>query len=404
MHYSLYYESFKNDDFKAAKGDLAWVLEHAPGFPKKDDRNFRRQYKLYAGLAKATSKKSKRRAYLDSAATVLATAPTKMGTLGLSFDAHAWEVYRGRFLQQYGSALPDRPDGLKTATAHYRKAFELAPSEVDPYYVRQVIQHCLDTDRQEEALAFLNTVEAERGSDPKVQKIVASAREEIFGKNPQAQIKYLKEQYEAHPDSAGIMRSLFDAYVKQGNVSKASELAPRLLKTNPPAKTVRKIAEMRLDDGRSQEALEAYDQAVEQGATLKAQDHFNRGRAHRQLNNFSKAQSAYRKSIEMDPSYAEAYVGIGDLYTQAVNTCSQDELGRSDKAVYWTAVDQYKQAIEADSSIAAVANSKIESYRKVFPTEEDIFYRNDWKKDGRVTIGDGCYSWINETTTVRPAP
>ena len=404
MHYSLYYESFKNNDFKAARSDLTWILENAPGFPKGDDRNFHRQYKLYTGLAKAASSDAQRRAYLDTAATVLASAPKTMDDLGLSYDPYNWEIYRGRFLQQYGGALSERPDGLKTAPVHYQKAFELAPAQIDPYYIRRVVQHHLKNNRQEEALAFMNAVEAERGSDPKVNKIVASARKDIFGKNPQAQVTYLEKKYNAHPDSAAIMLSLFDAYVEQGNISKASSLAPKLMKTNPPAETVREIAQMRLDDGRPQEALQTYDRAVTQGATLKAADHFHRGQAHKQMGNFSDARSAYRKAIEMDPTYAEAYVGIGDLYTRAVNKCSQGKLSRSDKAVYWAAVDQYEQAIEADSSIASVANSKIQSYEKVFPTQEDIFYREDWEQGGRFTINEGCYSWVNETTTVRPAP
>jgi len=377
MHYSLYYESFKNDDFQAAKSDLAWILENAPGFPKGDDRNFRRQYKLYAGLAKAASDDAQRSAYLDTAATVLATAPQKMDGLGLSYDAYKWEIYRGRFLQQYGRALSNRPDSLKTATTHYQNAFELAPAKVDPYYIQRVVQNHLDNNRQEEALAFINAVEAKRGDDPKVKKIVASARKKVFGKNPQAQVTHLEKQYEAHPDSTEIMLSLFDAYVKQGNISEASRLAPKIMKTDPPAETVREIAQMRLDDGRPQEALQAYERAGEQGASLAAADHFRRGEAHKQMDNFSEARQAYRKAIEMDPRYAEAYVGIGDLYTRAVSECSQGKLGRKDKAVYWAAVDQYEQAIEADSSIASVANSKIQSYRKVFPTKEDIFYRED---------------------------
>lgn len=404
MHYSLYYESFKNNDFKAAKNDLAWILENAPGFPKGDARNFRRQYKLYTGLAEAASDDAKRSAYLDTAATVLATAPQKMDDLGLNYDPYEWEIYRGRFLQQYGSALSNRPDGLKTASAHYQKAFELAPKQIDPYYIRRVIQSHLQNNRQEKALNFMDEVEAKRGNDPKVQQIVASARENVFGKNPQAQIKHLEKQYEVHPDSAALMVSLFEAYVQQGNISKASTLVPKLLKTNPPAETVREIAQMRLDDGRPQEALKAYDRAAKQGATLKAEDHFNRGQAHQQMNNFSKARRAYRKAIEMNPSYAEAYIGIGDLYTRAVSECSGSKLSRKDKAVYWAAVDKYEQAIEADSSIASVANSKIQSYQKVFPTQEDIFYREDWEKGGRFTIDYGCYNWVDETTTVRPAP
>ncbi len=403
-HYSLYYESFKNEEYEAAQDDLVWIVEHAPGFPKGDDRNFRRQYKLYKGLAEQADADDQQAAYLDTAATVLATAPQKMEELGLSYETYKWELYRGRFLEQFGEVLSSIPDGLNTAAAHYQKAFELAPAEIDPYYIRKILRDYLDANQQDKALAFLKQVESQRGDDDKVQEIVASVRGDIFGKNPQAKVNYFKKQYEAHPDSAAVMLSLFNAYVEQGNITKASELAPALMKTNPPAETVRQIAEMRLDDGRPQEALDAYDRAVEQGADLQATDHFNRGKAHQQMNNFPEARSAYRKALELDSSFAKAYIGIGDLYTRAVNECSGGELGRKDKAVYWAAVDKYKQAIETDSSIASVANSKIDSYKDVFPTQEDIFYRDDWDEGSTTTIDEGCYAWINETTTVRQAP
>lgn len=403
-HYSLYYESFKNESYEAARGDLTWIIKKAPGFPKGDDRNFRRQYKLYTGLAEASTDESQRSAYLDTAATVLATAPSTMKELGLSYEPYKWELYRGRFLQQYGEGLSTQPDSLTTATEHYQTAFELAPSEIDPYYIRKVLRAQLDNNQQDEALSFLKTVKSKRGDDDEVQDILSSVRDDIFGKNPQAKVKYLEKQYEAHPDSAGVMLSLFNAYVDQGNIEKASTLAPKLMKTSPPAETVRQIAEMRLDDGRPKEALDAYERAVEQGATLQAQDHLNRGAAHQQLNNFQKARSAYRKALELDSNFAEAYIGIGDLYVRAVNECSGSELGRTDKAVYWAAVDKYKQAIDADASIASVAESKINSYKDVFPTQEDIFYRDDWEDGSTTTIDDGCYAWINETTTVRQAP
>lgn len=405
MHYSLYYESFKNDEFESAKGDLEWIIENAPGFPKGDDRNFKREVALYKGLADKADSEDQRRAYLDTAATLLATAPERMDEHGISYDQYEWEIEKGRFLQGYEDSLPTLDtESLKSPEAHYREAFDLAPEEVDPYYVQQVLRGHLENNEQQKALAFVEEVESERGDDEEVKKIISSVRDDIFGMNPQARIKYLQKQLEANPDSAEVMLSLFDAYVQQGNISKASELAPRVMKTNPPAETVREIAEMRLEDGRPKDALQAYEKAVNEGADIKAKDYFNRGDAYKQMDNFSKARQQYRKAIEMKPDYGRAYVAIGDLYTRAVSQCSGSQLGRNDKAVYWAAVDKYRQAMDVDSSISSVAESKIQSYRDVFPTQEDIFYREDWTKGEQFTIDYGCYSWINETTTVRQAP
>lgn len=405
MHYSLYHENFKNDQFESAKSDLEWILENAPGFPRGDDRNFRRQFELYKGLAQKAESEEERLAYLDTAATLVATAPEKLEENGLDYEEFEWEIRKGRFIQNHQDALPElSTDKLEDAVTHYRKAFELAPNEVNPYYIQQALRGYLENNEQQKALEFMNEVEQERGDDEEVQQIISSVRSDVFGKNPQAQVQYLEDQLEANPDSAEVMQSLFDAYVRQGNISKASELAPRLMETDPSAETVRQIAEMRLEDGRPKEALEAYDQAVEQGAELQPEDHFKRGEAYQQLNNFSKARSEYQKALEKDPEYAEAYIGIGDLYARAVNECSGSELSRKDKAVYWAAVDKYRQAMDVDESVASAVKSKIRSYRKVFPTQEDIFYRDDWEEGGQFTIDYGCYSWINETTSVRQAP
>ena len=36
--------------------------------------------------------------------------------------------------------------------------------------------------------------------------------------------------------------------------------------------------------------------------------------------------------------------------------------------------------------------------------ERDRVDRSDWEQGGSYAIDEGCYSWIGETTSVRPAP
>jgi len=400
MHYSLYHERFKNDDFKNARSDLLWILENAPGLPKNDARNYRRAVKMYEGLAEQAGDEETRKAYLDTAATYLTSAPKKMEQQGIDYEPYKWERRKGRFVEEYQGAMPDL-EGLDSPVAHYRKAFELAPDELNAYYIQQVLQSHADNNELQKALDFANMVEKKRGDDEEVAELISSVREDIFGKNSQAKISYLKEQVEAHPDSTQLLTELFNAYNKQGNVSKASELAKRLTTMNPSAETVRKIAQMRLEDGRPEAALEAYERAQAQGAELKAEDHFNRGEAYQKMDQLARARQAYRKAAERKENFGRAYIAIGDLYARAVNNCSGNEMSRGDRAVYWAAVDKYRQAKEMDSSVASTANSKIKTYRRVFPSTEDIFYRDDWEDGGTFTIDYGCYSWIGETTSVR---
>lgn len=403
MHYSLYYESFKNDNFKDARSDLLWILENAPGLPSNDARNYRRAVELYKGLAEQANEEEARKAYLDTAATYLTSAPKKMEQQGINYEPYEWERWKGRFVAKYQGAMPDL-EGLDSSVAHYRKAFELAPNELNAYYIQQVLQSYANNNELQKALDFANTVEAQRGDDEEVAELISSVREDIFGKNPQAKISYLEKQAEAHPDSTQLMTELFDAYNNQGNVEAASKLAKRLMTMDPSAGTIREIAQMRLEDGRPEAALKAYERAQEQGAELKAEDYFNRGSAYQKMDQLAKARQEYRKAAEQKENFGRAYIAIGDLYARAVNNCSGSEMSRGDRAVYWAAVDKYQQAKEMDSSVASTADSKINTYRRVFPSTEDIFYRNDWEKGGTFTINYGCYSWIGETTSVRSAP
>jgi tetratricopeptide (TPR) repeat protein len=402
-HYSLYYENFKQENFESARSDLMWILENAPGYPGGDDRNYERAVDLYKGLAEAAGDSDKA-AYLDTAATYLTTAESKMDQQGLSYNPYYWELEKGRFIQTFGDSLSGEYEGLRSALAHYEKAFNLAPTEIDPYYVNYIIQEHLRQNKQQEALAFMNAVAEKRGDDDQVMKLVEQARQKIFGRNPQARIAYLEEQMEAHPDSSKIVSELFQAYTQQGNVQGASKLADRLMETNPSADIVRDIAQMRLEDGRPKEAYATYQKALDQGAELQAEDYFNMGLAQQRMGSLPQARQYYRQAIDKRSDFGRAYIAIGDLYANAVSQCSGGEMARNDKAVYWAAVDKYRQAMEVDPSVKSTANSKINTYRKYFPTQEDIFYKSSWESGGTITIDFGCYSWIGETTRVRQSP
>ena len=39
VHYSLYFEDFKNENYSSALPNLKWIIENAPGYPRNDDRN-----------------------------------------------------------------------------------------------------------------------------------------------------------------------------------------------------------------------------------------------------------------------------------------------------------------------------------------------------------------------------
>ncbi len=403
MHYSLYWENLKNENYADARNDLRWILDHAPGFPKGDDRNYERAIRLYTGLAEQAEDENKQKAFIDTAATILRTAPEKMEAAELSYDEYEWEIQKGRFLQVNESLLERNLDGLKTAAYHYKKAFELAPDRIDPYYINQVIQNYADASKQSDALAFIEQVEAKRGDDGDVQTILSSARDDIFGKDPKARINFLRAKLDENPDDADLQRELFSTLLEEDYMQEASKMADTLLEQDSlPAEIYVEIANMQLNDGRPSDAASTYETAIENGAELAVQDYFNMGTAHRRVGNLSKARSYYRQAIDKKSDFGKAYIAIGDLYVQAVSNCGgSGNMGRKDKAVYWAAIDMYQRAKQVDASVASSANNNIRTYSQYMPSQEDIFYMDDWEVGGSVRIDYGCYSWINETTTVR---
>ena len=114
------------------------------------------------------------------------------------------------------------------------------------------------------------------------------------------------------------------------------------------------------------------------------------------LNQYATARSYALKALEAKPGDGMPFIIIGDLYAQSAKACGDNEL--TTKVAYWAAVDKYNQAKRIDSNpkIVEIANSRISSYSRAFPSDENIFFYGLKKGDSYKVA---C--WINETTTVR---
>lgn len=400
--YSLYTEDFNNENWESAAPNLRWMLENAPTQPFNDDRNYRRAVELYTGLAEQAENEEDRHAYLDSAAVMLSSAPGMLNEQDVEHSDYRWEIRRGRFLQQYGAELDGSYENLDSAPVHYERAFEIDPERMQTYYINQIIQAYVDRGNQGDAVAFMNQVEEQRGDNEEIMTIVNRERERIFERNPAALTDYLEGVVEENPDDLNAMSELFSAYLEQRNYDAANAMTEDLLAMDPPASVYLDIAQLFLEDGEPQRAFDTYEQAEEKGAEFTATDYHNMGDAQQQMGQLSKARTYFRQALQADSEYAEAHLSIGDLYVEAVSECSGSEMGRSDRAVYWLAVDHYQRAQQlGDASVSNSAQTKVRTYRQYFPSTEDIFYRDDWTEGESTQINSGCYSWINESTTVR---
>ncbi len=389
-YYSLYYEDFKNANYQGALPNLRWILENAPGFPRDNDRNFKRAIEAYEGLAEEDA------SYLDSAMVVFEEVVPTLREAGVEVDEQSWLINKGRFIQTHSAYFSD---AQSLAAEAYMEAYELDPENLGAYYVNYLVSDYNSRSDKQATLDFMEEVEQTHGDDPEVVEYIARVRDSLFD-TPEERIAFLETQLDRNPEDVEIISELFDLYMSTGNRQQAGVLSERLLQAQPTARSYEMIARMRLEDGQAQEAFNLYERALEMpDVEGRERDiYFNMGIAQQQMGRLSNARTYFRRALDVDPNFGQALIAIGDLYVTQVGNCGSFE--REDRAVYWLAVDYYERAASRDSNVANQARQKARSYSNSFPSMEDIFFKG-WDVGSSYNVNYGCYSWIGETTTVR---
>ena len=396
-YYSLAYTDFQSDNYQSALRNLQWLLKNAPTYPKGDARTYRRTFESYMGLANNASSDTKKRAYVDSALAIAKRAVPEVRAAGGEADEYTWIQRRGRALYENSGVVDN---GEARARKLFRKAYDMRPADVDPWYLRRIVRGYYSQDAKQEALSFLDELKANRSDEEEVQKLLDKWYPQFFD-SPSERITFLEGQLEENPGDAKVMQQLLTLYQQQDMSDKASRLQSKILESDPTPELYRDVASTRLDDGEPRKAFDLLQKMIEMDeASATAQDYYNMGVAQQQMGSLAKARTYFREAIDTDSSFGSAYMAIGDLYASAVSQCTGGELSLQDRAVYWLATDYYQRAKANDSSVASAANQNIGRYRKYFPSKEKIFFKG-WEPGQSYSVDSGCYSWIGESTTVK---
>ena len=386
MHYSLYYENFKNQNYQDALPDLHWILENAPGFLRNKDINFDRAVKSYEALAEQETDGAMKRVYLDSVLAMFDRAVPTIKGIGGEIDEFEWTRDKGRFIQRHLDALDDQKG---EAIQSYRKAYDLDPARLDAYYLDVILSDHYTEGDIGGVLDFLRELNEKRGEEEGVQNLIRK----YFGViPPDEQITFLEGELEKRPDDGEVIQQLFGLYQDEGYHGKMMELAPKILAMEPTPSVLRMLTRMYIEDGDAEQAVEVFTQMQNTpGLELIAQDYHNMGIAQQELENFGEARNYYRQAAEIDPEYKPAKKATADLYATAASRCGIAD--REQAAVFWLIADAYSRA--GDNAGAARMSS-------AFPTAEDIFYVKKWTPGGSTTATYSCRGLtIAGTTTVR---
>lgn len=392
--YSLFYEYWRNDEFEAAAPYFRWLRENAPGY--RGARNMRRGVEMYESLAEQADSPERRKAYLDSALTLLEEAVPTLREENVEVDSVRWVFHRGRFLQTYADVYPDRQDEVLDA---YLTTFEQDPDRLAPYYVKYIVRRFTQEGRRQGALDFMDRAE-ETYDDPQLMSWFDQQRDSLFT-DPAERAEFLERQLTEHPDSLALLRDLFRIYQDLNRSDRMEQLGQKLLQRDPTVEVYRLMAELKENQGQIDRALDYYRQASEIAETSTERRDLYHEIAQMLLENgrLQEARRYARRVLEIDSNYGPAYMTIGDVYASAVQRAS-GQLDRMDRAVYWLVIDYYQRAMQVDPSLSTQAERAIDTYREYTPARQDIFFQ-DWELGQELTIDYEPYGWIDETTTVR---
>jgi len=175
---------------------------------------------------------------------------------------------------------------------------------------------------------------------------------------------------------------------------KASEFAHKI---SPSEESANGCAEMSYKKGNYDDAIAYYEEAVNLATDVlqKADYQFKMAQISSKMNRFSKAREYARQSLSNNPNDGRPYLLIGNLYAQSNNIYDDATL---QKTVFWVAVDKFEQAKRVDpENCTEDANRMIATYRKYFPSKEEVFMHPDLQQGSPFRVE----GWIGETTVCR---
>ena len=395
MNYSLYYEAYKNDDFAFALPYLNWMLENAPLYPQNDDRNFDRAYRAYKALAEAQEDDAAKRAYADSAMTVLGTMVTTLEDNSVEADRYGTAIRRGNLYRDfYGDS------SVAEQCAAYREAFDMKPEDTDDYYINFtlgcVLRESAETNDADALITFYDEALVHLDDPAYAQTLIEPYLD------PEVKMENLLAKYDdpAVTLTDEQIEELFGLAVQFDRKGIITELAPRMAELKPTVGLLRQLAGIAADSGDDEGAILRYEQALE--LSDATEDPAKKSDQKRDIyyamatmaNNKGQSASARnyaKKALQYESGHAPSLYLIGLVYAAAAKYDSVDA-----KAPLWVAVDYFNRAAGGDGQAASAARQAAGRYRAYFPTREDLFFL-DIQEGQSYKVG----GWINETTTVR---
>ncbi len=414
IHYTLYYESFKAEDYETALPDLEWILECDPTFTgtTPGDRNLRRAVDLYAALATRTDDPAQQQAYLAEAMTILDEATSILQDAGVEVQPHEYMLRKGRFIQNNSELLADQQDMVYDV---YLEAFETAPDSLSDYYINYLASgsasraNNADTpEAKAEARDFITGMLQPKAEDP---SYIENTILPTIITTPREQYEYLVKRFREDASSVGDadLNTLYDLNkieeLSAQNPDLNDLLIAELLTRDPNPRLLMTVGAAAAVKEDYEESERRYMEAMEMAEGMDMTDdpmvvrdiNYSMAIMKNAQGQRGTAANYARAALDLDASHAESAYLIGTLI--------QSSVGRGDARVtagYWCAADQFSRAARiatenGNDTLAADARRAAGNAANAGPDPEEYFFLN-WQPGQTVTAS---YGWGSCSTRVR---
>lgn len=407
---SIFQGNYNNGDYPFALTYGRWMAckkpENIEGYPPGRfslSTQYNRLIKIYTEIGLSKDDPSEREAYIDSALALY----DESFELFVENEEDRYDLLqrRGRyFLENYNNI----EDGLQKAYADFEAMFELDAEKTttlaDGYYIRVTIENMVRQNRKNEAIQMIEKATPFASLD--IQQYFDETLSGLFN-SPEERLEFCGGKLEANPNSLSDLRCVADAQEDLNMTAELNETLRKIHSLEPTFDSALKLADVEKGNARYREAADFYKEALEKATTEKDKKEINidLSDVYTSLEQLPTAKRYIQAALAIDPNYGFAYLKLAALYGQAVTSCTANrKLEPKDKVVYWVVLDYLNKAKQVDPSVTNTVNTQLATYEPVTPTTEDKFFTLGFEQGQEVKV-DGslmdCYSWINETTTVR---
>ena len=185
---------------------------------------------------------------------------------------------------------------------------------------------------------------------------------------------YSRDFEEFKNDGVWLQRAMNRMYAKECNDDPLFvKIVEQKNALEPNADTAFYLGILKDKAGKSSEALNYYNQAVEleSDSFEKSKILYKIATNFKKKGRYGQARTYYMKVLRVNPSMGRAHLAIAAMYAKSANNCGTDNFSK--RAVYWLAAKEANKAGRIDPTMKKNAAKSIANYEAKAPAKSEIF-------------------------------